>query len=771
MKKIKIFLASSITELKIDRLEVGDFIRQLNDIYFDRGVQFFLINCEDYDKAIAVGGKQSQFDDEIRDSELCFFLFFKKVGDYTRHEFEVALDAFRNTKKPKIVTYFKYVTSPEEATEEVKTFMHMLDGEIKHYYNIYQNIDTLKLGILMQIKLMGLDAEEPRVEDGVVKYGRVTVADTAALPTFTGNKSLISLKDKLKALTARYYELREKLMSDTEDAEAEEEYRKVASEKAETEQAIREAEKGVLAATRQMYENTAKGGLSPRQVAAYRAFERGEYDEALEILDFTEIMKDLSHNQAMSDGYIARIQVNVNELLQRIEVMEADGVDQSEAAEIEKIYETVTELIHTYNGLKKTPLYEYARFLYAQNNYAKAIEIAKQLEYFYSAPNSLASEEEKASLCNLLGILYSDTQRYAEAEEAYKHALEIRERLAQTSPAAFEPNLAMSYNNLGSLYDDTQRYAEAEEAYKHALEIQERLAQNNPAAFEPDLAISYNNLGALYSDTQRYAEAEEAYKHALEIRERLAQTSPAAFEPNLAMSYNNLGSLYDDTQRYAEAEEAYKHALEIQERLAQNNPAAFEPDLAISYNNLGALYSDTQRYAEAEEAYKHALEIRERLARNNPAAFESFLAGSYNNLGSLYDDTQRYAEAEEMYKHALVIYARLAQTSPAAFESFLAGSYNNLGALYDDTQRYAEAEEAYKHALKIRARLARNNPAAFEPDLAASYNNLGALYRATQRFAEAVEMLGKAFALAKRHPQNRYCARIIQMLKPIFEGE
>ena len=39
MKKIKLFLASSISDLRIDRLEVGDFIRQLNEIYFDRGVQ------------------------------------------------------------------------------------------------------------------------------------------------------------------------------------------------------------------------------------------------------------------------------------------------------------------------------------------------------------------------------------------------------------------------------------------------------------------------------------------------------------------------------------------------------------------------------------------------------------------------------------------------------------------------------------------------------------------------------------------------------------
>ena len=93
MKKIKIFLASSIEDLKEDRLQVGDFFRQLNEIYFDSGIHFSLIKCEDYDNSIVSGGKQREYDREIAESELVFFLFFRKVGDYTRHEFEVALEA------------------------------------------------------------------------------------------------------------------------------------------------------------------------------------------------------------------------------------------------------------------------------------------------------------------------------------------------------------------------------------------------------------------------------------------------------------------------------------------------------------------------------------------------------------------------------------------------------------------------------------------------------------------------------------------------------
>ena len=145
MKKIKIFLASSIEDLREDRLQVGDFFRQLNEIYLDSEIHFSLIKCEDYDNSIVANGKQAEYDREISESELVFFLFFRKVGDYTKHEFDVALESFKTQEKPKIITYFKYVTNINEASDEIKSFMQLLDGELKHYYNTYGHIDTLKL--------------------------------------------------------------------------------------------------------------------------------------------------------------------------------------------------------------------------------------------------------------------------------------------------------------------------------------------------------------------------------------------------------------------------------------------------------------------------------------------------------------------------------------------------------------------------------------------------------------------------------------------------
>jgi Tetratricopeptide repeat len=69
-----------------------------------------------------------------------------------------------------------------------------------------------------------------------------------------------------------------------------------------------------------------------------------------------------------------------------------------------------------------------------------------------------------------------------------------------------------------------------------AVDIRRRLAQAQPAAFEPALATSLNNLSIRLSESRDRAGALRAIQAAVEIYGRLAQVQPAAFEPALASS-------------------------------------------------------------------------------------------------------------------------------------------------------------------------------------------------------------------------------------------
>ncbi|MBQ9691886.1 MAG: hypothetical protein IJV70_01860, partial [Clostridia bacterium] len=313
MKKVKIFLASSIEDLKEDRLHVGDFFRQLNEIYFDSGVYFSLIKCEDYDNSIAAGGKQSEYDREIEDSELVFFLFFRKVGDYTRHEFETALESFKSKAKPRIITYFKYVTNINDATDEVKSFMQLLDGELRHYYNTYGNIDTLKLGILMQIKLMKLDASEVKIQDGEVLLNGNRIVKTENVPLLNGNKALMELTQKKRELQTLLSERRAAYLADHSE-ENEKSFFDASAELNKVSKRLTEIEKETLEFMSTIAEMTSDGKvLTYRQKEALKYYNAGDYDSAQVILSDEERENELKRAENRAELSRNEIQGYVNE--------------------------------------------------------------------------------------------------------------------------------------------------------------------------------------------------------------------------------------------------------------------------------------------------------------------------------------------------------------------------------------------------------------------------------------------------------------------------
>ena len=381
----------------------------------------------------------------------------------------------------------------------------------------------------------------------------------------------------------------------------------------------------------------------------------------------------------------------------------------------------------------------YAGLLLRQNQFEKAEHIyAQTLAALTKSDNkAIVYQPDLAGSLNNLGLLYADTKRFPEAEEALKEALKAFRELATANPATYEPALAGALNNLGGVYRETERFVEAEGAYNEALQIRRRLAKANPTVYDPAFAGTLYNLGILYTDMLCIREAEEYLKEALHICQRLADENPAAYKPELAKINDGLGSIYANTRRFREAEEVYKETLQVRRTLAQANPDAYEPDLANTLNSIGGLYRDTQQPEQAEGAYKESIKIYRRLAHSNRDAFDADLARALNNLGLVYNDAERFPEAEDAFKEALGIRRRLAQASPAPFERNLARTLNNLGNVYTHTQRFAEAERVHNEALEIRRRLAQADPATYEPDLAETLNNLGSVYIQTQKLPEA----------------------------------
>ena len=672
MKNIKIFLVPSSDAVMGDMTGVRDFFRQLNEMYFDSGINFSILNANEM--------TENELKEHVADSDLSFFLFFEDVSDYMRSCFDIFFESFKKTDKPKIVTYFKYTESPNDMTDAVREFSQMLGNELKHYYNNYNSIDTLKLGILMQIKVMRLDASQITIsDDGMICLNGQPVADTSKIPMFEFNDRLNELKSRYDELTKEWGRLRTLRMDDPNNEELYFEFSRVATERDDTKKALREFEDLLLKTSEELAAK--KGEMSPRQAEAYRLLEMGDVDGACEILPLDELLEDIRRNRRFAKNATAPLETNVEELATRITALNMQGLNNDTVAEIRRIYEEIYDTFCDTRNIGWSKLYDYASFLRDQNDYAQAIKVAEKLNWYYSDPDNKADEYDLGSLYNLLGLLYYSQNQRDKAEKYYLAAIGIYERLVEKNADAYEPDLAMSYNNAGIFYSDHGQHEKAEKYYLAAIEIEKRLVKKNADAYEPYLATSYNNAGNFYKDQGQPEKAEKYYLAAMEIRERLVERNADAYEPDLAAVYNNAGIFYHKQGQPEKAEKYYLSAIEIRERLVKKNADAYEPDLADSYNNAGVFYDDKNQPNKAEKYYLAAIEIRERLVEKNADAYEPDLATSYNSAGVFYKDQGQSDKAEKYYLAAIDIRERLVEKNAEAYEPDLAGSYNNVGAL------------------------------------------------------------------------------------------
>ena len=674
MKRIKIFLASSIEDLKDDRIQVGDFFRQLNELYLDSNIHFSLIKCEDYDQSISQFGKQQQYDQEIRESELVFFLFFRKVGEYTRHELEVALEAFQNHKKPRIITYFKYVNTLDETVQEVRDFMNLLDQQLKHYYNTYGHIDTLKLGILMQIKLLQLDDAQVKLEDGVVQLNGQPMVNGKNVPLLQGNRSLQELMQKRRQLQEALACCRSDYLADP-TPEKEAAFFDASAELNRVSKQLTVVEQETMALLTTVVEMTTDGRvLTRRQKEALHYFNLGDYEAVHTILENEERENELQRAKLRAEAAKMEIQGYVEEELLLIKTERAQGLTALRVERILSSYQKVEDLVETY-GLNRSVLIDYVIFLHDQNRFDEAVLVAEKLKRYYDDPSTTAKDEDVAKLYNVLGSSYQNKRRLHEAKEAYDKALEIRTRLAAQNPEVYELPLVSSRINLGNLYSSVRRYTEAEIYYEAGVQMLARLANCKPESYEPFLANGYNNQGCLFMEVGRHQEAKDAFDKAIGIITRLVSRDPQTYESDLAKFYNNLGALYTDMKRYSEAEEAIDKALKIRNRLADCNPEAHTPHLATYYMNLGNVYGATGRYKEAKDTYSTSIRIYTKLTEHYPAIYELELSKCYVNLGDVYWHNQELKEAEAAYDKELALIMGLAQQRPDDYGMELVNSY------------------------------------------------------------------------------------------------
>ena len=428
MTTIHIFLGSSLDELRLDREEMGNYVRKLNDIYRERDVYIKLYECEYENAAMVKGRKQEEYNEEIRQSDIFLVLFYNKAGQYTIEEFREAYKRFQDTGAPAILTCFRQGDgyAPEQSILE---FMSELGEQLGHYFKRYTHIDSVKLTLLLQMKLMKLDVPI-ELEESAVTVGGKQLLTLENIPMWAKNADFQSLKEQYQACERAYLDAK----AATTDPVTDPVFLRASEQWNEAKKALRELEQELFSIALKIEEKNNDGTLTERQRKAYELMEQGDSEGAGKIMDLREILDDAKDTEAwkqqehekVDQQANKKLEQNVQELLLRIEILKTQVQNPSRFEEIQETFEEAVG-IEKRNHLKKIAMRKYVLYLYDQNDYNDAIPLAKQ---YLNDVEQHGDKKQIAGAANMLGLLYHDTNRLESAEQEYLRVKRRREQLA-----------------------------------------------------------------------------------------------------------------------------------------------------------------------------------------------------------------------------------------------------------------------------------------------------------------------------------------------------
>jgi len=182
-------------------------------------------------------------------------------------------------------------------------------------------------------------------------------------------------------------------------------------------------------------------------------------------------------------------------------------------------------------------------------NQNEIIELKEKVETNYSDIKSI----------NDLGVIYLKLEKYDQAIEQFKKALEI------------DPGYTMGPFFFGDVYTDEKNYQDKINEFNDVIKINREYAR------------AHNYLGLTHLKKKSYSSAETSLLESIKIN------------PKYAKAHNNLGVLYEQMGDTAKAIESYQTAQK------------FDPDDPDSFYNLGLAYN---RLEDGESSVRYMVQAK-----------------------------------------------------------------------------------------------------------------------------------------------------------------
>jgi tetratricopeptide (TPR) repeat protein len=256
----------------------------------------------------------------------------------------------------------------------------------------------------------------------------------------------------------------------------------------------------------------------------------------------------------------------------------------------------------------------------AESMFRQAVEARVKL--FEQQPASLPLRGRLAHSWNNLGGLLRARQQLPEAASAFDSALKVLdpEAVKQAAPDTPEPlgfqkTRSHSWNNLGMVRKEQERLPEAEQAYRAALAIKERLVEKFPSVtqYRMDLAASLNNLGVLLTSLKRAAEGQAAFEKAVQLYERLSADAPddPRYAVLLAGTYSNVGRMIGDGGELEKSLTWLSRSIDTLETAMRKDArvSKVRESLCVASWTRAMMLAGLERYSQALPDWDRAIEV------------------------------------------------------------------------------------------------------------------------------------------------------------------
>jgi len=766
IKRYKIFLASS-KELEPERKALELAVKRRNELYKDTHfpVELDLVAWEQCDEAMAPGGKQSQYDHEIRNCDIFVLLFWTKMGKFTDWEFDLAVETWKGSKhkKPQIFIYEKLAapatTPSKKDTDSLKAFKDKLTNNHKHYTGVFGTEKELTGGFWEQMELVF------RNDHIAIPESATVLTDPPPPPAY-----FIGRDDDLNEISRRLKAGKKLMLINAEGGIGKTSlaasywadylgyYRLCAwlfCESSITEE-LKKLAPGLGIDLANMTE--------AQQIAALKLkLGQEAKPDFLLVLDNANDPKHIQEFSRHFGGYTWHVLITSRchgIMPDKSQEMPIKTLPPAMARELFKNYYTentpafeilLDQLLQrvSYNTLLvelfAKNMKELARYGENLNSFLAGLEekgfLLGKKSLRINTQYTGNTHKEAETTDDILNILYD----FGRLDAGQTHLLVTLALLPATyygqvflltlfKPLdAFETGEGLRrLSELGWLAGEDQGYRLSPVIQQLVLnKHKDKLQQYaEPLIKNINGQLKNNGTNLLDGNNKRAAPYAGLVNH-------IADQLRGYYFFDLCLLCNNAGVYYRAIGNWHNAFRNYKEFINISKKILDSNPDSlfYKNSLAIAYSRLGEIYQQKGDWQKALEYYEASNQLEKELYEASPETlgYKNSLAISYSKLGEIYQQKGDWQKALEHYEADLKITKEIYEASPDTLEykNNLAISQQNLGNIYKQKGDWQKALEHYEADLKITKELYDESPETLEykNNLAISFSRLGEIYQ------------------------------------------